>query len=57
MGDGRPGFVLCICARRGPCALDTTPSAGDQAIQFIGLVGDFSDWLVIEHHVFISQVK
>jgi hypothetical protein len=25
MGDGRPGFVLCICARRGPCALDTIP--------------------------------
>jgi hypothetical protein len=27
MGDGRLGFVLCICARRGPCALDTIPLA------------------------------
>jgi hypothetical protein len=27
MRDGRPGFVLCICARRGPCALDTIPPA------------------------------
>jgi hypothetical protein len=26
MGDGRPGFVLCICARCGPCALDTIPN-------------------------------
>jgi hypothetical protein len=26
MGDGRPGFVLCICARRDPCALDTIPT-------------------------------
>jgi hypothetical protein len=25
MENGRPDFVLCICARRGPCALDTIP--------------------------------
>jgi hypothetical protein len=24
--NGRPDFVLCICARRDPCALDTIPS-------------------------------
>jgi hypothetical protein len=26
MENRRPDFVLCICARRGPCALDTIPS-------------------------------
>jgi hypothetical protein len=25
MENGRQDFVLCICARRGPCALDTIP--------------------------------
>jgi hypothetical protein len=25
MENGQPDFVLCICARRGPCALDTIP--------------------------------
>jgi hypothetical protein len=30
MENGRLDFVLCICARRGPCALDTIPSLKGQ---------------------------